>query len=59
MSDIRNENGEIDYKKLYEQAVVENDQLREKLKKTDQELRDTKQTLEKLKLVVSCFDYIY
>ncbi|XP_063909989.1 protein phosphatase 1 regulatory subunit 12B isoform X4 [Zophobas morio] len=52
-SDIRNENGEIDYKKLYEQALSENDQLKEKLKKTDQELRDTKQTLEKLKVVTS------
>ncbi|XP_044270883.1 protein phosphatase 1 regulatory subunit 12B isoform X5 [Tribolium madens] len=52
-SDIRNENGEIDYKKLYEQALVENSELKDKLKKTDQELRDTKQTLEKLKLVTS------
>ncbi|XP_015833003.1 protein phosphatase 1 regulatory subunit 12B isoform X2 [Tribolium castaneum] len=52
-SDIRNENGEIDYKKLYEQALVENNELKDKLKKSDQELRDTKQTLEKLKVVTS------
>ncbi|XP_068898692.1 protein phosphatase 1 regulatory subunit 12A isoform X3 [Tenebrio molitor] len=52
-SDIRNENGEIDYKKLYEQAIAENSELKEKLKKSDQDLRDTKQTLEKLKLVTS------
>ncbi|XP_044766677.1 protein phosphatase 1 regulatory subunit 12B isoform X9 [Coccinella septempunctata] len=52
-SDIRNENGEIDYKKLYEQAIVENDRLKEKLRKSEEELRETKQTLEKLNLVTS------
>ncbi|KAK4876964.1 hypothetical protein RN001_009470 [Aquatica leii] len=52
-SDIRGENGEIDYKKLYEQAILENDRLREKLKKSDDELRDTKQTLERLNTVTS------
>lgn len=50
---IRGENGEIDYKKLYEQAIVENDRLKDKLRKSDEELRDTKQTLEKLNTVVS------
>lgn len=52
-SDIRNENGEIDYKKLYEQQLTENDRLKDKLKKSDEELRDTKQTLEKINVVVS------
>ncbi|KAF5303343.1 hypothetical protein FQR65_LT08256 [Abscondita terminalis] len=52
-SDIRGENGEIDYKKLYEQAILENDRLRDKLKKSDDELRDTKQTLERLNTVTS------
>lgn len=56
-SDIRNENGEIDYKKLYEQAILENDRLKEKLRKSDEELRETKQTLEKLNLVVSIVKY--
>lgn len=50
---MRGENGEIDYKKLYEQQVVENDRLKDKLRKSDEELRDTKQTLEKLNTVVS------
>ncbi|CAG9862077.1 unnamed protein product [Phyllotreta striolata] len=52
-SDIRNENGEIDYKKLYEQELAENDRLKEKLRKNDEELRETKQTLEKINLVTS------
>ncbi|KAK5642427.1 hypothetical protein RI129_008594 [Pyrocoelia pectoralis] len=52
-TDIRGENGEIDYKKLYEQAILENDRLREKLKKSDEELKDTKQTLERLNTVTS------
>ncbi|XP_045462269.1 protein phosphatase 1 regulatory subunit 12B isoform X7 [Harmonia axyridis] len=52
-ADIRNENGEIDYKKLYEQAILENDRLKDKLRKSDEELRETKQTLEKLNLVTS------
>lgn len=52
-SDIRNENGEIDYKKLYEEQLVENERLKEKLRKSDEELRDTKQTLEKINLVTS------
>ncbi|XP_066139656.1 protein phosphatase 1 regulatory subunit 12A isoform X5 [Euwallacea fornicatus] len=52
-ADIRNENGEIDYKKLYEEQLVENDRLREKLRKSDEEHRETKQTLEKINLVTS------
>ncbi|XP_049819414.1 protein phosphatase 1 regulatory subunit 12A-like isoform X7 [Aethina tumida] len=52
-SDIRNENGEIDYKKLYEQQLAENDRLKDKLKKSEEELRETKQTLEKINLVTS------
>lgn len=51
--DIRNENGEIDYKKLYEEQLVENDRLKDKLRKSDEELKETKQTLEKINLVVS------
>lgn len=50
---LRGENGELDYKKMYEQAIVENDRLREKLRKSDEDLRETKQTLEKLNTVVS------
>ncbi|XP_050511386.1 protein phosphatase 1 regulatory subunit 12B isoform X4 [Diabrotica virgifera virgifera] len=52
-SDIRNENGELDYKKLYEQQLAENDRLKDKLRKSDEELRETKQTLEKINLVTS------
>ncbi|KAK9731759.1 Ankyrin repeats (3 copies) [Popillia japonica] len=50
---LRGENGEIDYKKLYEQTLVENERLKDKLRKTDEELKDTKQTLEKLTTVTS------
>ncbi|XP_076271705.1 protein phosphatase 1 regulatory subunit 12B-like isoform X19 [Rhynchophorus ferrugineus] len=53
LADIRNENGEIDYKKLYEDQLVENERLKDKLRKTDEELRDTKQTLEKINVVTS------
>lgn len=52
---LRGENGEIDYKKLYEQTLVENERLKDKLRKSEEELRDTKQTLEKINLVVSVF----
>lgn len=38
---------------MYEQQLAENDRLKEKLKKTEEELRDTKQTLEKINVVVS------
>lgn len=50
---LRGENGEIDYKKLYEQTLAENDRLKDKLRKTEEDLRDTKQTLEKINVVVS------
>lgn len=51
--DIRNENGEIDYKKLYEEQLVENDRLKDKLRKSDEDLKETKQTLERINVVVS------
>lgn len=38
---------------MYEQAILENDRLREKLRKSDEDLRETKNTLEKLQTVVS------
>ncbi|XP_022917855.2 protein phosphatase 1 regulatory subunit 12A isoform X7 [Onthophagus taurus] len=50
---LRGENGEIDYKRLYEQSLTEIDRLKDKLRKSDEELRDTKQTLEKLQTVTS------
>lgn len=50
---LRGENGELDYKKMYEQAITENDRLKDKLRKSDEELRETKQTLEKINTVVS------
>ncbi|XP_063236485.1 protein phosphatase 1 regulatory subunit 12A isoform X12 [Bacillus rossius redtenbacheri] len=40
------ENGEVDYKKLYEQAMEENDRLREKLKKTEDTLTAARTQLE-------------
>lgn len=41
------ENGEIDYKKLYEESMVQNERLREKLKKTEDELLDARNNIEK------------
>lgn len=55
---MRGENGEIDYKRLYEQTLTENERLKDKLRKTEEELRDTKQTLEKINLVVNKVAYV-
>lgn len=44
---------------MYEQALVENDRLREKLRKSEEDLRETKVTLEKLNTVVSHFNDIH
>ncbi|KAK6628953.1 hypothetical protein RUM43_002770 [Polyplax serrata] len=41
------ENGEIDYKKLYEESREQNERLKEKLKKTEDELTDARSNLEK------------
>ncbi|KAJ8983842.1 hypothetical protein NQ317_016447, partial [Molorchus minor] len=47
-SDIRNENGEIDYK-----SCMNNSLLKDKLRKSEEELRETKQTLERINCVTS------
>nr|XP_018915191.1 PREDICTED: protein phosphatase 1 regulatory subunit 12A-like isoform X4 [Bemisia tabaci] len=41
-SKITNENGELDYKKLYEESQAENALIREKLRKTEEELNQIK-----------------
>ena len=41
------ENGELDYKKLYEESQVENERLREKLRKSDEQLREVQGLLDK------------
>ncbi|XP_075228730.1 myosin binding subunit isoform X3 [Lycorma delicatula] len=41
------ENGELDYKKLYEESQLENEILREKLRKTEQDLQEVKTLAEK------------
>ncbi|KAK7791296.1 hypothetical protein R5R35_009942 [Gryllus longicercus] len=46
--EANSENGEIDYKKLYEASVLENERLREKLKKTEDDLSDARSQLEKV-----------
>lgn len=53
---LRGENGEIDYKKLYEEQLSENEKIRDKLRKSEDDLKETKLTLEKLNTVVS-FDF--
>ncbi|PNF26966.1 hypothetical protein B7P43_G12695 [Cryptotermes secundus] len=47
------ENGEVDYKKLYEESLVENERLREKLKKTEEDLNDRKSQLDKLSVATA------
>ncbi|XP_015185451.1 PREDICTED: protein phosphatase 1 regulatory subunit 12A isoform X8 [Polistes dominula] len=41
------ENGEIDYKKLYEESQAENERLREKLKRSDEQLKEVRNLLDK------------
>ncbi|KAL2747736.1 protein phosphatase 1 regulatory subunit 12A isoform X6 [Vespula maculifrons] len=41
------ENGEIDYKKLYEESQAENERLREKLKRSDEQLKEVRSLLDK------------
>ncbi|XP_050440245.1 protein phosphatase 1 regulatory subunit 12C isoform X3 [Adelges cooleyi] len=41
------ENGELDYKVLYEEAVLDNERLRRQLQKTEEELLESKITIEK------------
>jgi protein phosphatase 1 regulatory subunit 12A len=39
-SGAASENGELDYKKLYEESQVENERLRDKLRKSDEQLKE-------------------
>ncbi|XP_012230929.1 protein phosphatase 1 regulatory subunit 12A isoform X2 [Linepithema humile] len=41
------ENGELDYKKLYEESQADNERLKEKLKRSDEQLKDVRSLLEK------------
>lgn len=41
------ENGELDYKKLYEESQVENERLREQLRKSDEQLKESQSLLDK------------
>ena len=48
------ENGDIlDYKKLWEESQFENGKLKEKLRKTEDELRDANEVLNRINSVVS------
>ncbi|XP_025405278.1 protein phosphatase 1 regulatory subunit 12B isoform X3 [Sipha flava] len=42
------ENGEIDYKALYEEVVIDNERLRRQLQKTEEDLLESRITIEKL-----------
>ncbi|XP_077256962.1 myosin binding subunit isoform X3 [Temnothorax americanus] len=44
------ENGELDYKKLYEESQVENERLKEKLKRSDEQLKEVRHLLEKTQI---------
>ncbi|KAK2581297.1 hypothetical protein KPH14_008080 [Odynerus spinipes] len=44
---MTSENGEIDYKKLYEESQIENERLREKLKRSDEQLKEVRSLLDK------------
>ncbi|XP_033340454.2 myosin binding subunit isoform X7 [Megalopta genalis] len=41
------ENGELDYKKLYEESQVENERLKEKLRRSDEQLKEARNLLDK------------
>ncbi|GAB1863890.1 Protein phosphatase 1 regulatory subunit 12A-like isoform X2 [Camponotus japonicus] len=41
------ENGELDYKKLYEESQAENERLKDKLKRSDEQLKEVRSLLEK------------
>ncbi|XP_008560018.1 protein phosphatase 1 regulatory subunit 12A isoform X2 [Microplitis demolitor] len=42
------ENGELDYKKLWEESQAENERLKEKLRRSDEQLKEVRGTLEKV-----------
>lgn len=44
---MTSENGELDYKKLYEESQAENERLREKLRRSDEQLREVRGLLDK------------
>ncbi|XP_020283003.1 protein phosphatase 1 regulatory subunit 12A isoform X6 [Pseudomyrmex gracilis] len=46
-SNSSSENGELDYKKLYEESQAENERLKEKLKRSDEQLKEVRNLLEK------------
>ncbi|XP_066600457.1 protein phosphatase 1 regulatory subunit 12A isoform X2 [Prorops nasuta] len=48
---VATENGELDYKKLYEESQAENERLREKLRRSDEQLKEAKSLLEKAQTV--------
>nr|XP_012146152.1 PREDICTED: protein phosphatase 1 regulatory subunit 12A isoform X7 [Megachile rotundata] len=41
------ENGELDYKKLYEESQAENERLKEKLRRSDEQLKEVRNLLDK------------
>ncbi|XP_043248393.1 protein phosphatase 1 regulatory subunit 12A isoform X3 [Colletes gigas] len=41
------ENGELDYKKLYEESQTENERLKEKLRRSDEQLKEARNLLDK------------
>ncbi|KAL6423313.1 hypothetical protein ACFW04_010153 [Cataglyphis niger] len=44
------ENGELDYKKLYEESQAENERLKDKLKRSDEQLKEVRSLLEKAQI---------
>ena len=44
---------------LYEECLVENERLREKLKKTEEDLNERKSQLDKLSVAVSIYSFLY
>lgn len=45
---VTSENGELDYKKLYEESRADNERLRDKLRRSDEQLKDARSQLDKL-----------
>lgn len=48
---MTSENGELDYKKLYEESQAENERLREKLRRSDEQLKEVRGLLDKAQTI--------
>ncbi|XP_043287516.1 protein phosphatase 1 regulatory subunit 12A isoform X7 [Venturia canescens] len=48
---ITSENGELDYKKLWEESQAENERLKDKLRRSDEQLKEARSSLDKVQIL--------